>query len=154
MSMKADHAWVRRRRIMLRSGAVIMSWGDLGGAEELSLKGGPQFCFLQSSQGEGRLAQIVVRELREMCRQERRSVDWQHSWLVIKIFAAPVARPRNCTCFHAALSERRVEWDFKTRDLLNVLAWEPNPVKGQIGGFWVEWVSKVFDLKGYAFLEV
>jgi hypothetical protein len=33
------------------------------------------------------------------------------------------------------LSERIIEWDFKIRDLLNVLAGETVPVKGQIGGF-------------------
>jgi hypothetical protein len=55
--------------------------------------------------------------------------------MVTKFSAAPVARPRHCTRFHATLSEKRIEWDFKIRDLLNVLAAKTAPMKGQIGGF-------------------
>jgi hypothetical protein len=82
-----------------------------------------------------------------MCRQESRSADWQHSWLVTNFSVAPVARPRNCTCFHATVSERIIGWNLKPE-----FYWMCEQ-ESQVN-FWIRWVLRVFDMKGCAFSDV
>jgi hypothetical protein len=64
-----------------------------------------------------------------------------------RLSATLVAQPSSCNCLHETLSEKMIECDFETRDLLSVFAWEPDSARGFgrielrwfcIGGFWVQ----------------